>query len=110
MIFLILILPVYAENDSPQIDLTTFPKAIAEALNIPVFAGGILCSMILIFMWMLPLNILRRGIGLLPNLIIGVGLLAFCVAIGWLPYWIMLLISLIIASVYSNTIKKWLGK
>lgn len=106
---MILINPIYADNDDTPIDLTKFPEKLAEALSIPTFAGGILCSLIFVSMWLLALNLLKK-VGFLTNLIIGLGLLSFCIAIQWLPYWIMLVICLLIASLWSDKIVKALGK
>ena len=100
---LTLIIPVYAD-DEPDINLINLPEQLGDAWGISSFAAGLFLSMILFFAFLFPLVIWRKS-GLI-TLIVGFSIMGFCIAIGWLPYWIMLLISLLIAALYASTIRK----
>lgn len=100
---LTLIIPVYAD-DEPDINLVNLPEQLGDAWGISGFAAGLFMSTIVFFAFLLPLVVWRKS-GLI-TLIVGFSIMGFCIAIGWLPYWIMLLISLLIAAMYASTIKK----
>jgi len=100
---LTLIIPVYAD-DEPDINLVNLPEQLGDAWGISSFAAGLFMSTVLLFAFLLPLVVWRKT-GLI-TLIVGFSIMGFCIAIGWLPYWIMLLISLLIASMYASKIKR----
>ena len=100
---LTLITPVYAD-DEPDINLVNLPEQLGDAWGISSFAAGLFMSTVLLFAFLLPLVVWRKT-GLI-TLIVGFSIMGFCIAIGWLPYWIMLLISLLIASMYASKIKR----
>lgn len=101
--------PVLAP-DADQINMTGFPEQLGQALGIGTTAGGILCSIIFIFMWLVPLNIFIRSDRVIPNLIVGLGTMGFCVAVEWLHYFILLIICLIISAIYSGKIRDWVSR
>lgn len=101
--------PVLAP-DADQINMTDFPEQLGQALGIGTTAGGILCSIIFIFMWLVPLNIFIRSDRVIPNLIVGLGTMGFCVAVEWLHYFILLIICLIISAIYSGKIRDWVSR
>lgn len=108
-LFLVFSIPsVYAED----VDLSQIPNNLAEKTGIPLFAGQLLCSAIILFMFLLPLTILtrKRGSSWLAELIVGFIILGVCIALGWLPYWIMLVICLIVAGMYASKMKNVFGK
>lgn len=93
-----------------NVTLPDFPDQLADATNMPLFASQVLVSVIFTFAFLLALNATKKGSGVLPNLIVGLGCLCFCVAIGWLDYWILLLICLIISAIWSGKIADWIGR
>lgn len=101
--------PVYADD---TVNFPDFPQQLSEATAIPLFASQVLCSVIFLMMFLLPLNALKMrhgGVGLIPNMMVGLGVLGFCVAIGWFPVWLLLIIVLIIATMWSSKISGWIG-
>lgn len=98
-----LIIPVYAE-DEPDINLVNLPEQLASAWGITEFAAGLFMSTLLCLAFLFPIAMWKRTS--FAPLIVGFGVMSFCIAIGWLPYWLMLLISLLIASVYASKIKR----
>jgi len=87
-------------------DFSKIPEDLADALGISLLAGQLLMSAIILFMFLLPMAIWSDK-DTLASVIVGLVLLAFLTAVQWLPYWIMLVISLVIAGVYGYKFSKW---
>ena len=100
---LALTLPItvsYGADNGTDLNLTYFPTALAAKLSISVFAGGILASMILTLAFVLPTAIWSKT--LIPPLFIGILSLGACIAFGWLDYWFLLLIAMLIALMFGS--------
>jgi hypothetical protein len=82
------------------IDLSEFPAGLATMLSINEWAAGVLLSLVLIAIVMIPLSLISRGHFELP-LMAGVLLIIFCTVIGWLDSWVMILVILGIAGMYA---------
>jgi len=54
-------------------------------------------------MVLLPIAIYSKS--LVPPLIVGFCMMSFLVALGWLPFWILLLITIIVAFLWGDKIK-----
>lgn len=102
-VLIFLILPAYAQDE--DINLINLPSQLAEHWGITPFASGLFLSSMLGFAFLIPTMILikRNSIGIV---IIGFSVMSFCIAVGWLPYWILLLLCLLIASMYASKISK----
>lgn len=98
-----LVSPVYGASPIPFPDL---PDALANQTGISVFACQILFTVIVELMFLLPLNATKRGSAFLPNIILGLGTMVFTVAIGWCPYWVLLLVCLVIAVFWGMKVSK----
>jgi len=57
----------------------------------------------------IPIAAYGKGNSLILCLIVDFTLMGFFVAIGWLPFWFMLIICLIVAALWSNKIKEWVS-
>lgn len=95
---LFLINSAYAQD---EIDLSTFPQGLADALNISDFAGGILATIIICLMFMLPVVVYTKT--LIPPLLVGFLCMCFCVAIGYVSYWFLLTFVIVIALLLSGS-------
>jgi hypothetical protein len=98
-IFLVLTLAftplVFAgEND---VSLTDFPQYLGSNLGITLFQAQILCSCIVLALFMLPVLFWDRGTHPLGTLVVGFSVLSFCVAMTWFPIWSFAVIVLLIA-------------
>jgi len=89
-------------SDDPS--LMGLPQALGEAWGISTFSAGLLLSTIVLAGLLLAVAILNKG--LLLTLIVSLGTSGFLIPIGWLPYWILLLEVLLLASVYGRRIQK----
>lgn len=94
---------VHAE--SGNINLLEIPQWFGEKLGITTWQAGILASLIVLAIPMFPLVILKRGKGMLFELILGIGLLCFLTAIGWFPIYAIILIILAIAGLNAKAIR-----
>jgi len=95
--------PVQAIEDDDVVDISKLPNKLAEALNMPLFAGQILASAIPFCLICFPTFLLtKNSIAHISSIIL---MLSLTVAFGWMPYWILLLLALIIAFIYANQIK-----
>lgn len=92
------------ENGEPDVNLTLLPSQLASAWGIDVLAAGLFMSTLLIFAFLMPIMISKKS-GLIL-LIVGFTLASFCIAVGWLPLWIMLLVTFLVAAIYASRIKE----
>lgn len=99
-----LILTVHA--DTEDVDISQFPSKLAEALNIPLFAGQLMASGLIMAFFLLPTLVLTRGKNVIAVIFMGFMAMSICIALTWLPYWILIVISLLIAWLYSGKISE----
>jgi len=95
-----------AEDDT--VNLLDLPEHLAAKLGIPTFAGQLLACTIFTVMFLFPIAFFARR-NMMLTLIAGFVLLGFFIAVGWLPYWFLLIIVLAIAGLWSGTIREWLS-
>lgn len=106
--FLSSISPAHAEAD---IDFSAIPQNLADKMGISLFAGQLLCSCILMLIFLLPIALItrKRGTSWVLELVFGLLGMSVCIALTWLPYWLPLVVVLICAGLWSNKISGWLG-
>jgi len=95
--------PVYADED-PDINLLNLDDQLAEAWGIPTFAAGLFLTTLLSFAFLMPFIVFRKG-GIMI-VIVGIAVMGFCIAVGWLSEWVLLMVALLIAGLYASTFKK----
>jgi len=95
-----LISPVLAQD----IDVTQFDEELASAWGITSLASGLILSLIFGMAFLMPIGLLKAPKILI--LIMGISCLSFCVAVSWLDYWILILITMGIALLYASRIKR----
>jgi len=104
-LFFLAIPLAYADD---VVDVSTLPQRFADALNIPLFAGQILVSVLFMSFFMLPVIFISAWTKakdiFLPVLFVGLTTLGVCVAIGWLPIWLFTILCLFIALMYSSKV------
>lgn len=101
----IIISPVQGAN---EIDLSAFPSLVSDKLNISLFAGGILCGIFLELMVLLPVTLItrrRNTTGFVPELVFGLSVVGFNVAVGWFPSWFLLVFTMLIAFMFSSRMR-----
>jgi hypothetical protein len=87
-----------------KFDFSGIPEQLAIKLNVPLFASQVLCSAIIIFIPLLLVSMLggKSKHGWIAELFIGIMFSCFCIAIGWLPVYILILTVLIVAIAFSD--------
>jgi len=89
--------------------LEEIPNLVAEALNIEVLPAQLLCSAIIMLMFLMPMLLIKRSKGFLSEMMVGIVLACALMGIQWLPYWTGLVICLFCAIMLSSKLKGWLG-
>ena len=105
--FPFLISPVQGADNYTGLNLTDIPYRVAESLNIDIFAGQLLCSIILIQICLLPITIIARSkhASFIPEVAVTLVVMGFCVGIEWLPIWFFLILSLLIALMFAGKMR-----
>jgi len=106
LLFLVNILEVFAQ-DNENVNLLQLPEQLAKRLGIGLPAAKLLCCIIFTLMFFLPIAIFSRR-NVILCLFSGIILLGFFIALGWLDVWFMLILSLIVAIMFSGKIKEWM--
>jgi len=101
---LLLIYPVHATE---EVDLTDFPKQLSKRLNIPLFAAQLLTSGLFLALFLFPTLLLTKNV--LAHLMIGLIIMGFCVAMGWLHYWFILVTMVVVALMFSGKVRDWIS-
>jgi len=104
LILVAVIMPL-AYADDP-VDLTALPNQLAERLNITIFPARILTSLLFMMIFFVPTLFFTRNSehALIAVLLVGLGCLGFCVAMGWFPIWLWTLMCLALAFLYAKRI------
>lgn len=99
-----LISPVFAQAD---VNLLDIPAQLGERLGVSTFAGGLIASAILFMMAIMPMALIsrKRGTGFIAELVVGFVVMGVCIAIDWLPYWFLLIFSMIVALMFSGKMR-----
>lgn len=97
---------VHADASNSDVNLLDLPTKLANALGIPQFAGQILVCAIFMLMFMLPVAIYSKT--LLPPLFVGILVLAFLIAVGWLDFWFLLVICLFISLMFAGAMRDFI--
>lgn len=112
-LFLLVMIPnVYAVEDDDTVNLSEFPLKLSEMMTIPLFAAELLASSIILTLFVLPVVFACSKFGkdvTIPALLVGFGALGFNIAMGWLPYWFLLVLALLVALLFAGSMRGWIG-
>lgn len=108
LFFFVVVTPIVYANDEDVVNLSEFPDQLATALSIPLFAAQILASSIVLALFLLPTvfacSQFNKDVAI-PSVFVGFLSLSFCIAVEWLPYWILIIVSILVALMFGNSIK-----
>jgi hypothetical protein len=90
-------------------NLTTVPSQVGTQLGVGAFIGGLLCSLVVLMLILVPIMIMTKGKQFTLYLILTLVTLAPLTALGWFNLWVMILIVLAIAVKLGLTIADSLG-
>jgi hypothetical protein len=99
----------YASDDE-TVNLADFPQKLADALNVSLLVGQLLASLIFMSLFLLPSMLIAGyfgGVGAVLFVIITVGLgtSVVCVALGWMPVWVLFVIALMEALLLAGSLR-----
>ncbi len=97
--------PVRAET----FDLTEVPTYIDNQLGVGEFIGGLLASIFILMLTLVPLMVLTKGKQYTVYIIVALAVLAPLVGLGWFPIWVYILIVLAIAVGLGRQISDAIG-
>lgn len=99
----------YTPSESPN--FYDIPYKLKTMLTIPLFAAQLLTTIIFIGLFDLPMLLITRywDVTAYATLTITFLVMGFCVAMGWLPYWFMLVFSLVVALLFAATMRGWIS-
>lgn len=106
--FFSLFIPVW-KLFAADIDLDQIPQRLGDALGIETFPAGILATLILLMVFLIPIIIIARKNVTMAILIVGFSVLGFCTAVGWFPVYILAIISFIIALMFADKVTAKIG-
>lgn len=89
--------------------LEEIPSLLATALDVDLVAAQLLLSAIVLLIFLMPMLLIKRGRGFLAEMFVGLVVVCFLMGIQWLPYWVGLIICLLVAVMLSGKVKGWLG-
>jgi len=92
---------------SSDIEITQIPAQLAERLGVDVFTASlILSAVIMLFTVCIVAFVIKKGsaltYGVLITEFITMGAL---IALGWLPYWILLITCLLVAIMFADSMR-----
>jgi len=101
-----LISPVYAAD----VNLLDIPEQLAERLGVSTFAGGLIASAIFMMITVMPIAMItrKRNTGFIAELVVGFVAMGVCIAINWLPYWFILILSMLVALMFAGKMREWI--
>jgi hypothetical protein len=91
------------------LDLSVWDNSLSTLLGIDLFSAGIFLTTIFMVVFLTPTLYATRKSPLIPCLMVGFPVLGFAIAIGWLPYYFLLIIAMLISLMYANTFRKALS-
>jgi hypothetical protein len=116
LVLLALTFPVYSADDDENVELQNFPQRLSERLGLPTtgnyFVGRILASGIILMLFLLPTVFACTKFGkdvMFPSLFVGFIAFGFCIALGWLDWWFLLVISMIVAFMFAGRMGNLIG-
>lgn len=91
----------------PLFDITQIPTNLGNALGTTSTVGGLLASAFLILMFDMPLIIFARD-QLMALSVMTVMILCVEVALGWLPYFVLIIIIFMLALLFASEMRTWI--
>lgn len=90
-------------------DISLIPQQVATQFNISLFSAQILTSTVVLMLVLLPLIVFRRGRTGYAELIVGLPIMGFLIAVGWLPFWFLVILAFLTAGSVTAFIVKQMG-
>lgn len=110
--FFILLISVLTSLNTVSADtfeVTEIPTYIDNQLGVGEFIGGLLASIAVLMLTLVPLIILTKGKQAVLYIIVALTVLSPLVGLGWFPIWVFIIIILAIAVGLGRQFSDFLG-
>jgi len=84
-------------------------SSVAESMNLDVASAALLMSLVFTVSLVLLALLATRGKSNLGILLVGYGSIIFFTVLGWMPYFVLILLILITAGLFASKIRDWFG-
>jgi ABC-type multidrug transport system permease subunit len=109
LFFLLTILAIVTPVRAETFDMMKVPTYIDNQLGVGEFIGGMLASIFVLMLTLVPLMVLTKGKQYTVYIIVAVAVMAPLVGLGWFPLWVYILIILAIAVGLGRQISDAIG-
>jgi len=109
LFFLLTISAFVAPARAETFDLMEVPTYIDNQFNCGEFIGGLLASLFILMLTLIPLMVLTKGKQYTVYIIVALAVLAPLVGLGWFPIWVYIIIILAIAVGLGRQISDAIG-
>lgn len=106
LVLVLSLLQIRMVSAQEDVNLAELPSQLAARLTIPLFAAQILTTAIFLAIFLFPTLLLTRN--LMVHLVMGIVVLGFCIAMTWLPWWLLFVLCMLIALLFSGSVRNWL--
>lgn len=89
---------------TPQLNLLALPTQLGALLGVGSLGGGLILSCLILLSAMIPVATSKTGI--ITPVIVGITFLGLFTFLGWIPFWIILLVALLVAGLWASGISK----
>jgi hypothetical protein len=100
-----LVTDVFAE----PFNVTGVPSQVGIQLGVGSFVGGLVCSIVILLLFLVPTMIMTKGKYEALYIILSLAILTPLVAMGWFNFWVFLVIVLAIAAGVAPKVADFLG-
>ncbi len=90
-------------------NVTAIPSQVGSQLGVDAFIGGLLISILLLMLVLIPTMIMTRGKAYSVYLVLALATLAPLTALGWFNVWVFIVIVLVIALGTGQKVAEFLG-
>lgn len=106
-----LVAVAYAQDDDETVNLQDLPVQISERLNIPLEAAEYLTACLFLGWFLFPALLLTKEhvSQSFVVAVMGLPIMGFAIILGWLDYWFLILVALLMALMYSGRARDFLG-
>lgn len=80
----------------------------ALGLGTGSIGGGVIATLLLSMLMIVPLMYFMKGKNLLLSIIIAYGSMLFGTAVGWIPSWIIILLIVLTAALLGGVVRDWI--
>lgn len=87
-----------------EVNLSEFPAQLAEKLTIDLFPAQLLTCAIFLALLEGPVLLVSRK-NIIPPIFVGVLALGFCIGMGWLNYWFLLVLVMLVALMFAGKMR-----